>query len=114
MTDNPPEAQVFDLAPVPMWMEDYSGIRTLFDQWRAEGVEDIRRFLREDLSRADECSSRIKVLKVNRKTLELYEASDHGHLVENLSSIFRDEMLENLVEELAQLWEGNNEFSSSA
>ena len=45
MTDNPPEAQVFDLAPVPMWMEDYSGIRTLFDQWRAEGVEDIRRFL---------------------------------------------------------------------
>ena len=114
MTEKSTEAQIFDLAPVPMWIEDYSGIRELFDQWRAEGVQDLRSFLREDIARANECSRQIRVLKVNRKTLELFEARDHDHLIENLSSIFRDEMLENFVEELVQLWEGKTEFSSSA
>ena len=31
-----------------MWIEDFSGVKALFDRWRSEGVEDIRAFLKED------------------------------------------------------------------
>ncbi|MDO9417238.1 sensor domain-containing diguanylate cyclase [Pararhizobium sp.] len=107
------EADTFDLAPIAMWIEDFSAIKRMFDRWRADGVEDIRAFFREDLERVAECSRAIRVIKVNRKTLELFEARDAGHLVANLGSVFRDDMLHNHIDELAALWEGKTEFSSN-
>lgn len=114
MTNTATDAQMFDLAPIPMWLEDYSGIRAIFDRWRSEGVEDIRAYLLEDLSRIAECSRTIRVLDVNRKTLELYGARDMDHLVANLDAVFRDDMLTSHIDELEQLWEGNSKFSSNA
>lgn len=114
MTDTATETQMFDLAPIPMWLEDYSGIRAIFDRWRREGVEDIRAHLLEDLSRISECSRTIRVLDVNQKTLELYGARDMDHLVSNLDSVFRDDMLTSHLDELEQLWEGHSKFSSNA
>ncbi|MCB1464711.1 MAG: diguanylate cyclase [Nitratireductor sp.] len=108
------EPRFFDLAPIPMWIEDYSGIKTLFDRWRDEGVKDIRAYLREDISRVVACSREIRVLQVNAKTLELYEARDMDHLVANLDMVFRDDMLDSHIDELAQLWEGKTEVSSNA
>lgn len=108
------EAQMFDLAPIAMWIEDFSGVKALFDRWRAEGVEDIRAYLAEDLSRAAACSRAIRVLKVNRKTLELFEARDLDHLAANLGTIFHGDMVSSHINELAQLWEGKTEFSGDA
>ena len=39
---------MFNLAPVSLWMEDYSGLKQLFDQWRADGVTDLLAFLQEN------------------------------------------------------------------
>ena len=108
------DATIFDLAPVAMWIEDFSGVKQQFDDWRAAGVEDIRSFLSEDRSRVAACSQRIKVLQVNEKTLELFEARDLEHLVDNLAIVFCDDMLESHVNELAALWDGETEFTSNA
>lgn len=108
------DATVFDLAPVAMWIEDFSAVKQQFELWRAEGVEDIRAFLKEDLSRVAACSQKIRVLQVNSKTLELYEARDLDHLVENISIVFCEDMFESHINELAALWEGKSEFSSNA
>lgn len=108
------DATIFELAPVAMWIEDFSGVKKQFDKWRAEGVEDIRAFLKEDLTRVESCSREIKVLDVNSKTLELFEARDLAHLVENISVVFSEDMFESHINELAALWEGKTEFSSNA
>jgi diguanylate cyclase (GGDEF)-like protein len=105
-------AEMFDRAPVSLWLEDYSRLKALFDEWRRGGVTDIRAYLREDLARARACSGRIRLLKVNRKTLALYEAKDISDLAANLDRVFRDEMLTTHIEELAQLWDGRLEFVS--
>lgn len=108
------DSDIFDLSPIAMWIEDFSGVKAQFDRWRAEGVEDIRAYLREDTTRVAACSQLIRVLRVNRKTLELFGANDLDHLVANLGLVFRDEMLESHVNELAELWDGKTEFTSSA
>ena len=108
------DATIFDLAPVAMWIEDFSGVKQQFDQWRSEGVEDIRAFLKEDMTRVANCSKQIRVLQVNSKTLGLFEARDLEHLVDNLSVVFCDDMFESHINELAALWEGKTEFSSNA
>ena len=107
-------ATVFDLAPVAMWLEDFSGVKEQFELWRTEGVTDLRAHLLADIRRVEACSQKIRVLAVNAKTLELFEAQSFEALVGGLSNVFRDEMLESHVNELLALWEGNTEFSGTA
>jgi diguanylate cyclase (GGDEF)-like protein len=106
------DGQIFDIAPVSLWEEDYSGLKQIFDGWRAAGVADLDAFLREDLERVTLCSSQIRVLRVNRKTLTMLEADDLAHLSANLDQVFRDDMLETHIAELVQLWNGQTTFSS--
>ncbi|MHC1547504.1 sensor domain-containing diguanylate cyclase [Phyllobacterium sp. K27] len=110
--DHQTESDTFDLAPISLWLEDFSGVRALFDMWRKAGVTDIKAYLLEDVSRIRECSGLIRVLKVNRKTLSLFQAESFESLTANLGAIFRDDMLQSHVQELAALWNGELEFSS--
>lgn len=109
---DPDDAKMFDLAPVSLWIEDYKAVKTLFQQWRTEGVDDIRAFLTADPERVRQCSERIRILKVNRKTLSLFGARDLDHLMANLGQVLRDDTFKSHVEELAQLWDGQTSFSS--
>jgi diguanylate cyclase (GGDEF)-like protein len=101
---------MFELAPVSLWLEDYSALRALFEQWRSEGIVDLRAHLRADPSRVAECSSRIRLLQVNRRTLDLFGADSLEQLRDNLGQVFRDDMLASHVEELVQLWDGQTRF----
>jgi hypothetical protein len=106
------DAEMFDLAPVSLWLEDFSGVKAQFDEWRRAGVVRLPEFLREDAGRVKACCDLIRVIKVNRKTLTLFGADDLSHLVENLGAVFRDDMLKTHIDELGQLWDGQTEFSS--
>ena len=61
-------AQMFELAPVSLWLEDFSGLKDLFERWRAEGVTDLRSWLLADRARLRECTRRLLVLAVNQRT----------------------------------------------
>ncbi|WP_133645309.1 sensor domain-containing diguanylate cyclase [Paraburkholderia flava] len=106
------DSEMFDLAPVSLWLEDFSGVRELFDVWRAAGVTDLRATIQQEPHRAVECASRIRVVKVNQKTLSLFEAANLDVLTGNLAAVFRDDMLVTHLEELCQLWEGASNFMS--
>jgi diguanylate cyclase (GGDEF)-like protein len=106
-------AEMFDLAPVSLWIEDYSAVRELFEQWRAEGIDDIEAFLLADPKRVRQCSERMRILKVNRKTLSLFGARDLDHLMANLGQVMRDDTFKSLVEEMVQLWNGKGSFSAN-
>lgn len=107
------DADLFNLAPIAMWVEDFSDVKALFDRWKMEGITDIREFLREDFSRVTECSRCIRLLDVNKQTLDLFEAGDVDELRANLVKVFRDDMLETHVNELAALFDGKTSFSSA-
>ena len=104
---------IFDLAPVSLWLEDFSGVKAVFDAWRREGVTSVREHLAGHPDRVRECASRIRLLQVNRKTLSLFGARDFDHLVGNLDLVFRDDMLTSHLEELVQLWDGHTSFTSN-
>ena len=103
---------MFELAPVSLWLEDYSALKALFAQWRTDGVADLRAHLAADSARVKQCSACIRLIKVNRKTLSLYQADDVSHLVANLDTVLRDDMLAAHVDELVQLWDGKPSFES--
>ncbi|WP_230426847.1 sensor domain-containing diguanylate cyclase [Cupriavidus yeoncheonensis] len=103
---------LFQLAPVSLWLEDFSAVREHFGRLRAEGVTDLRAYLRANPDEVAHCSSLIRVIAVNHRTLELFRAADLADLVANLDTVFRDDMFDQHVEELGQLWDGGNRFAS--
>ncbi len=103
---------LFQLAPVSLWLEDFSGVRRHFQALRAQGITDLRGYLRAHPREVAHCSALIRVLDVNRRTLALFRAADLSDLVANLDTVFRDDMFDQHVEELGQLWDGGQHFSS--
>ena len=103
---------MFALAPVSLWLEDYSALRQLFDAWRAEGVTDLRAHLAQDPDRLRQCTASLRVLRVNQRTLELFAAPSPEELLSNLDQVFRDDMHEQVTHELESLWSGELEFSN--
>ncbi|RYZ12787.1 MAG: diguanylate cyclase [Comamonadaceae bacterium] len=97
---------MFDLAPVSLWLEDYGGLKRLFDRWRAEGVEDLLAHLDADPARVRECIAQYRVLRVNQRTLAMFGAPDQATLLAGLDSVFRDDMAASARHELDRLWRG--------
>ena len=108
------DLDLFELAPVPLWLEDYSALNAHFEALRGEGVESLRDYLAADRARVAACSEHIRLLRVNRVALALYEADDLAHLEANLHRVFRSEMFAAHVEELVALWDGETVFGSRA
>lgn len=105
-------AGMFDLAPVSLWLEDYSGLAAIFAEWREAGVTDLAAYLAEDEARVRCCAASLRVLRVNPRTLELFEAPGLDALVGNLDRVFRAESLASHAQELVQLWDGRPRFFS--
>lgn len=97
---------LFTYAPISLWEEDYTEIKREFDILHTQGVNDIRAYLHSNPKAADRFMSMIRVLDVNQKTLELFEAPDKPTLLANLDKIFRDDMRSRFISELADMWDG--------
>ena len=97
---------MFENSPISLWEEDYSQIAEIFNGLRAEGVTDLKEYLQDHPEDVARCMSGIRVLDVNRKTLEMFGAQSKDDLLQNLDKVFRDEMRVHFADELADLWNG--------
>jgi diguanylate cyclase (GGDEF)-like protein len=101
---------LFENSPVSLWEEDFSGVKNMLDRLREEGVVDLAAHLANNPSIVDDSISLIRVLDVNRKSLEMYGAETKEELLTNLEKVFRDEVRDLFVEELKAIWDGKMVF----
>ena len=98
---------LFDLSPVSLWVEDFSEVKEMLDDVRAQGITDFRTFCDVHPEFVLSCMERIRVIDVNRQTLTLFGARDKEELLARLSDIFRDEMARSFAEQLLDCWNGS-------
>jgi len=103
--------QLFESAPISLWLEDYSALKALFVIWRNEGVTDVVSHIERNPSLAAQCSACYQVLKVNQKTLDVFSAHSQTELLTRLPEIFKGDMLGTMLTELDHLWNGRLDFS---
>src|SRR5574337_594744 len=103
---------MFEIAPVSLWLEDYSAVRRLLMQWRDQGVVDVAAHLSDNRECVQAYGASIRLLRVNRRTLELFAAPDLATLEASLDRVFRGDMYDSAVAELQQLWGGAPEFAN--
>lgn len=98
---------LFEYAPISLWEEDYSGILSLFNELRAQGVQSLEAHLSQHPEFVDTCMRAIRVLRVNQQTLHLFKAASQEEFLANLHRILRDGMRHHMQSELLALWDGD-------
>ena len=86
------ELSIFDLSPIAMWIQDFSGVKTIFEQWQAQGIQDIRQYLLEDPERLHPCLATIKTIHVNQSALTLYEAENIEEILQNFAQLHTEKI----------------------
>ncbi len=104
----------FEVMPMSLWLEDYSALHELFERWRAQGVVNFQAWLAEDRARLLQCAAAIRIVRVNRETLNLYAASSREALMARLGEVMRDDMLDGFADELLVLWNGGDSFQGTS
>jgi|GEM_PF-4317178 len=105
--------ELFEHAPASLWEEDFSGVKSFLEELRRQGVTDFRAYFDAHPEAVAECTRRIRLLSVNRTTLELYGAHSIDELRGHQDRIFIPESLELLKEELVALAGGATVFDGA-
>jgi len=102
---------LFEESPISLWEEDCSEVKNLLDELGANGVEDIASYLRARPEKLREVLGTVRVLDVNRATLELMEAADKKALLGNVNELLPDEALAPLADVAGHIANGETNLS---
>lgn len=101
---------LFDLSPMAMWLQDFSGVKKIFTQWSKDGVTDFESYLLEDLTRLWQCLETIHTQRVNASTLKLYEAKDLDQILESFTKFLTPEVTHSQIKFFCALWRGELKY----
>lgn len=97
---------LFEQSPISLWEEDLSILKSHLSALAAAGINDFDAYFDENPDRILPCLKMIKILHVNRATLELYEAAAEDELVGSLDKIIPPASLHLMQAELVAIAEG--------
>ncbi|MHA2356118.1 MAG: PAS domain S-box protein [Candidatus Thorarchaeota archaeon] len=97
---------LFDNSPVSMWEEDFTAVKAWLDNLREEGVTDLSAYMDENPEAVKHALSLVKIVDVNSRSVEMYEADTKEQLIENFGALFIEKTYTRFTKELAAIWDG--------
>ena len=104
--------ELFEHAPISIWEEDFSAVRQHIEDLRGAGVVDFSAYFDAHPEDLAESAARVKIVDVNRATLEMYQAESKEQLLADLSQVLGPESLTAFKEELLALVRGDMIFET--
>ena len=97
---------LFEYSPISLWEEDLSQIKNYVDDVRNNGVADFSIYFNDHPEEVLHCATLIKIMDVNKATVELYQADTKEELLGSWQSILGERVHEILTEEMVSIAEG--------
>ncbi len=85
---------LFDESPISIWHEDISELTQYLDYLKSTGIKDFESYFAANESEIMNCISKIKVLDVNKKTLEILQFDSKEELIASLPNVFTSKTLD--------------------
>ncbi|MBL8051274.1 MAG: PAS domain S-box protein, partial [Anaerolineales bacterium] len=102
---------LFEDSPISLWEEDFSDVKQKLDALKQAGVKDFEAYFSEHPEVVLECASLVKILNVNKASVELYKAENKEDLMTNMLRLLRAESVtKQFTEELVQIANGETHF----
>ena len=105
---------LFEDSPVPLWEEDCSGIKTYIDGLKDSGINDLREYFLTNPEAVAECVNKIKLLDINKATMDMYGAKRKYEFADALNRIITQESYEGLRDAVIAVAEGKTRFECEA
>ena len=103
---------LFEHAPVSIWEEDFSGAQRYMDELRRSGVVDFAAYFEAHPQTVAEITGLVRIVDVNRATLEMYKAESKDQLLADLSQVLGPDSLTSFKDELLALARGETSFEN--
>jgi PAS domain S-box-containing protein len=101
---------LFEDSPISLWEEDFSDVKKYIDSLRKSGLKDFRAYFENHPEDVEHCLQMVKILAVNRSTLDMYQAENNEEFLGDLEKVFTDESYDLFREELIAIAEGRKIF----
>jgi len=105
---------LFESSPISLWEEDLSELKNYIDILKNSGINDFRVYFDKNPEEVKKCVSMIKIVDINKKTLELYKANKKEDFFAGLDKVFTEESLDTFKEQIINLAGGKTRFESEA
>lgn len=103
------DRRLLEIAPAPIWLEDWSDVATFCAEMRADGVEDLRQELETDIDLLRSVVSRVYVVEVNERAARFVGVDDPSSLVGHLpGELLNEGTLISLIDQIMLLWNGES------
>ena len=106
--------RLFEYTPISLWEEDFSEVKNYLDTLKGSRVTDFKNHLKEHPEVVEKCAQLVRVIDVNKATLDLYQADSKDELVSNLKQVFTEESYHVFTDEIVALSNGETEFFTEA
>ena len=103
---------LFEDSPISLWQEDVTDLRAYLKNLQDSGVRDVRAYFEAHPEELQQCANLIKVVDINRATLEIYEADSKEQLLTTIASTFSPESYPAFKEAIIALAEGQTWFET--
>jgi len=105
---------IFEKSPTSLWQEDFSEIKTYFDDLKEKGIYDFNAYFEENPDEVKKCAMMVKVIDINKKTLEIYKAQSKKVFFNGLNQVFTEDSFEVFKNEIVTFIGGKTKFESEA
>ncbi len=102
--------ELFENAEISLWNEDLSAVKAELKRLRDEGVKDLRSYLQEKPEKLAELAGMVRVVAVNRATLQMFEMEDQQQFISRIDKTFGPDATDVFTDELCAVWEGKPYF----
>ncbi|MCC7494087.1 MAG: PAS domain S-box protein [Fimbriimonadaceae bacterium] len=101
---------LFDDGAIPVWEEDFGGVKRLVEQLRAAGVTDFERYLLHHRDDLVACAAAVRVVSANQASLDFFGVGSRDDLLVALPAYFTDQAWRCFAGEVAALASGATRY----
>ncbi len=102
---------LFENSPISLWEEDASELKKYLDGLKSKGVK-LRTYFDAHPEDVERCASMVRVIDVNKVTIEMFKAGNKGRLINGLSKVFTEKSYSVFKEELIAIAEDKTVFET--
>ena len=81
--------ELFEASPVSLWEDDLTEMKQFLDELRHRGVSDFEHYFTIHPNDLVKCAALVRVVNVNKATLDLYGAKSIDEIIGRVSRLFR-------------------------
>ncbi|OEU70940.1 MAG: hypothetical protein BA863_15205 [Desulfovibrio sp. S3730MH75] len=101
---------LFDSSPLSLWEQDLSGLIPIFAEAKERGAGDLYTYFNFNHGELRRCIAEIRIVNVNKASVELFRADSREHLIQNLGKTFSKQSWPLFAGEMAALAGGSHSF----